>query len=423
MLARKSPFYHSGLRSGDTIVAINGEPLYSELDFQFFSADHVLHLDIRRSNRSFKLCVERQEGQFSGVTLEELPIGRCTNRCIFCFIDQMPAGLRRSLYVKDEDIRLSLLNGNYVTLSNFKQRDLERIVRIGLSPLYISVHATDSSIRRRMLGNGNAPDIVPQLDFLAGNGICFHTQIVVCPSWNDGGVLKKTVADLLDYGTALGSVAVVPVGLTRFGNTGLVPVDRQISRKTCRIISGLSDKSLKRDGFRKVFLADEFFIKADLPIPDKNYYGDYPQIENGVGLVRQLLDSTITVKRPRILKKTNIAGQRNKRLLITSVSAEPYIRMAVDKIFTGNHDASLQILPVPNRFFGETVTVAGLLTASDIIRNVNNACRHSPYNEIIIPGVVFNYAGFTLDGFSADRISKKIGKQVRVLQSITELRK
>ena len=187
---RDSPFYVAGVRRGDRIVLINGERINDELDFLFFSAGDCLRVRVLRDGRPIIFMVERYEGDQTGVTIVEKPIRQCSNHCIFCFIDQMPRGLRHSLYIKDEDVRLSLLSGSYVTISAFREDDLEHIIRIGLSPLYVSVHTTDADLRRRMLGNPKAPSIMDQLTFLARHGTRFHTQIVVCPLYNDGKIVK-----------------------------------------------------------------------------------------------------------------------------------------------------------------------------------------------------------------------------------------
>lgn len=417
-ISRNSPFFRGGLRAGDRITTINGAEICDELDFQFYSADYLLELGIERNGMHKDITVERIEGGGSGLLLDEAPIRRCANRCIFCFIDQMPAGLRRSLYVKDEDVRLSLLNGNYVTMSTFKKRDLEQIARLGLSPLYISVHATDTATRRVMLGNKKVPDIMEQLDFLAENDIRFHTQIVVCPGYNDGSILKQTLKDLLVLGDALQSIAVVPVGLTRFHSNGLKGVGRDDARVICKAVSAIGDRAAVRDGVRKVFLADELFIRASLPIPENGYYEEYPQIENGVGLIRQLLDSCDRVHRSGRKRPESVNKRRRRRLVVTSVSADPFVRKVLGVCQGGE---MIDTLPVANTYFGETVTVAGLLTARDVVAAVKHACATAAYHEVVLPAVMFNFAGHTLDGYSARRIAAACGKPVNVAQTIEEL--
>ena len=284
-----SPAYKAGLRKGDSIVSVNGERVNDGLEFGFFSARSRATIQAIRGNTRIVCIMLRPSGKAAGVLFREKPILRCGNRCIFCFIDQMPPGFRKSLYVKDEDYRHSFTNGNYITLSHTPRSRLLRIARLGLSPLYVSVHASDSGVRRRMLGNPIAFDIMKQLRFLERRAVRFHTQVVVCPGINDGRVLRKTIQDLLTLKAGLLSIAVVPVGLTRHRKTPLVPVNRADALYICREVSRISDRHAAVEGRRRVFCADEFFIKAKLPIPPKKYYEDYPQIENGVGLVRRIL--------------------------------------------------------------------------------------------------------------------------------------
>ena len=416
-LQRNSPFYRTGLRRGDTILRVNGERISNDLEFHYFAAETFLDLEIERDGTVYYTEVERNEGDSTGITFREQPIQRCANRCIFCFIDQMPKGLRKRLYIKDEDIRLSLFNGNYVTLSTFSEKALRQIARIGLSPLYISVHATDHTIRNRMLGNRKAPDILKQLRYLAWSGIRFHTQIVVCPGYNDGAVLNRSLRELLKLGEALLSVAVVPVGLTRFHANGLSPVGRKEAIAICRNVARIAERAYAKDGQRKIFLADELYIKAGLPIPEESYYEDYPQIENGVGLVRQFYASwDVGIVQVTRKKRKKAGAASGRKLVITSVSAFPYVN-DVSNRYAKVSGRYLQVVAAENRFFGETVTVAGLLTAKDVIRVVKKECELAVYKTVLLPGVMFNYNGFTLDGYSSERIAKTVGIPVRVIDS------
>lgn len=422
-IEKHSSFYTAGIRKGDRIITINGEDIRSELDFFYFSAASFLEIMVLRKNRLLKFEVNRLEGSPSGIYIEEHPIKRCTNKCIFCFIDQMPKGLRKSLYIKDEDLRLSLLNGNYVTLSSFKKNDLENIVRISLSPLYVSVHATDNKVRREMLGNSKAPDIMEQLAFFAKNGVMFHTQIVVCPGYNDGNILKKTVLDLLSFGESLLSIAVVPVGITKHRKTELSPVNGIKAKEICSIIEKISDKTLKKDGIRKVFLADEFFIKAGLPIPETSYYEDFPQIENGVGIVRQFLDqwnkAKERIKKSSTSKKKVISKKRVA--VVTSVSASVFVERVVKEIMSLFKNIEIFTIPVINYFFGESVTVAGLLTAKDVIKQIRKTVKTTYYDEVILPDVMFNYSGYTLDGYSLKRLEKHLKIKTRTVSTPEEI--
>jgi putative radical SAM enzyme (TIGR03279 family) len=342
----------------------------------------------------------------------------------FCFIDQMPPGLRSALYIKDEDLSHSFLNGNYVTLSNATPATLRKIAAMGLSPIFISVHATDPLVRLRMLGIRNAPLIMQQLSFLKNNGISFHTQIVVCPGFNDGRILSHTIKELFSIGKNLLSIAVVPVGLTRFRTLPLAAVRADKAQEICKLVDRLSDRDAIRSGVRRLFLADEFFLKAGIPIPGRNYYEDYPQIENGVGLVRRLFETwNAAVKKfiraPSDGKRRRVPGK--KYLLVTSYSARASIEKiarACEKLRPGT---VIHVEPAANRFFGTSVTVAGLLTARDAVRTVEQASNAGHYDRVLLPGVMFNYAGFTLDGVSAKRLADMAGADIKVLSSIEEL--
>ena len=411
-----SPFYNSGLRRGDLVLEINGSEISDELDFRFFAADSFLNVVLMRGGRKLRFQVERKEGDFLGLDFYENPINRCCNRCIFCFIDQMPPGLRKGLYIKDEDFKHSFLNGNYVTLSGAKKKDLEKLAYLGISPLYISVHATDTEVRNRLLGNRRAAPILDQLGFLKEMGISFHTQIVVCRGYNDGSVLNKTVEDLLALGHSLLSIAVVPVGLTKFRKFPLTGFDSPSAASICREIQLLSDRHAEIDGTRKLFLADEFFIKGGMRIPGRNYYGDYPQIENGVGLVRQLLEEWKKVK--KAVSSRRSSGKN--RLVLTSVSAFPFLEKIIRE--AGERQSrSIRLVPVVNHYMGETVTVAGLLCAKDIIRAVKEADPERRAGTVVLPEVMFNYAGYTLDGFSSSRISRMLMREVRVANGLMDM--
>jgi putative radical SAM enzyme (TIGR03279 family) len=412
-----SPFYKAGLRSGDRVVAVNGDGISDELEFRFLAASPLLRLDVVRNNRPRTMTVKRKPGTFPDIDFHQAPVRRCANRCVFCFIDQMPPGLREALYVKDEDLTHSFLNGNYVTLTSAGRADLERIVRLGLSPIFVSVHAADPVVRNRMLGRTIAPPVMEQLSFLARNNIRLHTQIVVCPGYNDGAVLASTVKTLFSLGKNLLSIAVVPVGLTKFRRVPLKPVDVSIARKLCRTIGGLSDRDAAGNGQRRLFLADEIFLRAGARVPPAAYYEDYPQIENGVGLVRQLLDNWKKAKR-RPHKK----GTRGKRyLLLTSASAFPFLGSVAREAERLRPGTVIYAEAVPNDFFGTTVTVAGLLTARDVMTAARRALRTARFDRLLLPAAMFNYAGYTLDGWSAGRLAKEAGIEVTVVDSIEKL--
>jgi len=416
-LPQASNFYKAGLRQGDRIVAVNGDKISDELEFRYLAAAPLLRLDVIRNGHTRIVSAERKPGAFLDVEFHQAAVRRCANKCVFCFIDQMPPGLRRRLYVKDEDLTHSFLNGNYVTLTNAGRATLQRIVRLGLSPLFVSVHAADPLVRRRLLGIRRAPPVMEQLSFLAKNNIRFHTQIVVCPGYNDGEVLAATVKALFSLRKNLLSIAVVPVGLTRFRNIPLRPVDASAAQEICRTISVLSDCDRSRHGVRRLFLADELFLRAGAAIPPAAYYEDYPQIENGVGLTRQLLDNWNTAKRR--VRKTGTRGK--KYLLLTSSSAFPFLNAVTHEAEGLCPGTRIFAEAVPNGFFGSSVTVAGLLTARDVIGAARRAARRQRFDRVLLPAVMFNDTGYTLDGYSAGRLAKEAGVPVSVIDSVEKL--
>ena len=303
-----SAAYISGIRAGDMILRINGEEIEDFLDFHFNSADEILDIELKNSgsDKNRYLTIEREAYVSLGLSVSEGTLKRCANKCVFCFVDQLPKRLRKSLYVKDEDYRYSFLLGNYITGTSLKERHVKRIIGMGLSPLYISVHATDPDIRAGLLGcqPGDKSDIMPLLDCLTASGISVHLQAVVCPGINDGSVLERTARDLESLGENALSFAVVPVGLTshRNGLAVLKPFDRKAARDTLKLVKRLQREFLQSRGSRFIYAADELYLKAGTTIPSAANYESYPQIENGVGMVRSELDSIKRVLRRRKMK-------------------------------------------------------------------------------------------------------------------------
>jgi putative radical SAM enzyme (TIGR03279 family) len=422
-LAAGLPAAKSGLRKNDVVVSVNRHPVIDEFDFRFHTACDESRIVVRRGNRLVRLTIHRPSGIGLGIQFAQRSVRRCSNRCVFCFIDQMPPGLRRSLYVKDEDIGHSFTNGNYVTLSTTPYDELERVAGLGLSPLFVSVHATQDDIRRMMLGNCKAYAIMDQLRFLARSGVWFHTQIVVCPGYNDGAVLRSSIRDLLSLKQGLLSVAIVPVGLTKHRRRNpLQPVTAEIARSTVSLVEKIGENDARKHGRRRVFCADEFFIGATMPIPPRAYYEDYPQIGNGVGLVRQLLEEWKSVKR-RISRQRDSKGAARpaesavrRVMIVTSESAAGFLAAIVSDMNLIFPCVDTRVAVVKNEFFGGHVTVAGLLTGRDIMRTV----RRMPglWDRIIVPGIVFNQRGYTLDGYSASRIEKDLGMPVSSVDSL-----
>ncbi len=415
--ARGLPAWTCGLRKGDEVLSVNGEPVPDEIDFRFAAAQPRARIAAKRAGKMISLDLVRPDNSELGVAFADTAVARCSNHCVFCFIDQMPPGLRASLYVKDEDANHSFVNGNYVTLGAMTYAQLDHLCGLGLSPLYISVHATDPRVRQRMLGNRHIGIILDQLRFLETNGIRFHTQIVVCPGFNSGAVLTRTIEDLCTFGTGLLSIAVVPVGLTRYHRKALGPVDREEARRICEATARLGEQDLRGSGRRRVFLADELLILAGLPIPPRRYYEDYPQIENGIGLVRMLLEEWAALKRG--MTRQPPRGGKRPVLIVTSESAHPYLARVARELPAYVPKLEVRAVAAKNEFFGGGVTVAGLLAARDVVRCARTAgCRGC---TVILPSVMFNCSGHTLDGFSARRIGRTLGVPVTVAASLNDM--
>jgi putative radical SAM enzyme (TIGR03279 family) len=352
-----------GLQAGDVLDSVNGKEVHDVIDYRFLIADeHIIVAFHSKDGRARKLIIEKDPDDNLGLEFPPIRITRCRNRCIFCFVDQMPAGCRKSLYIKDDDFRASFLHGNYITLGALSEHDWERIFRERLSPLYISVHTTDHVLRTFMLGNKRAPDILANMKRLAKGGIRMHTQIVLCPGINDGDHMQKTLDDLSGLFPAVASIAVVPVGITSYRKK-LFPLrsfTRSEARSVIEFIARLGSRFKRQIGTRLVFASDEFFIKAGEPFPPLSFYEELPQKENGVGMVSEFLRD---VSRTRIPKK---AAPINLTL-VTGVSFGSILKRALERLKTVD-GPRIRLVIAQNFFFGPSVTVAGLLTGQDILR-------------------------------------------------------
>ena len=352
------------LTPGTELLAVNGKSLEDFLDWEFLTADDqfVLHARLP-SGQEIEYDVERPEGMPMGVTLEPPRIRRCANHCDFCFVDGNPQGMRQALYIRDDDYRLSFRYGNFATLTNLKPWDLERIVAYRLSPLYVSVHATDPVVRRWLLRNPEAPDVIPQLRWFAERGISFHTQVVLVPGINDGPQLVRTLGDLSGLGAAVLSVSVVPVALTEFSKHALV---RQPTREECRAalaaVDDFAARAVADRGMPWCYGADDLYLQADLPLPPAEWYGDFEQRENGVGSVRYL-QTRIQAARAALESEQ----WRDKRIgIVTGTAMGPLIPQIVADLTQITH-AQFEVVTLENTLFGQSVTTAGLLPGKAIL--------------------------------------------------------
>jgi len=378
-----------GVVSGTELLTVNGRELTDFLDWEFLTADDELVIEARLpGGEAVVYEVERPEGEALGVELEPPTIRRCANRCEFCFIEGLPKGLRKPLYVRDDDYRLSFAYGNFATLSNVKERDIQRILEYRLSPLYVSVHATPWEARKILLNNPRVPNIVDQLTRLAEGGIQFHAQMVIVPGLNDGAILEASLADLWNLGDAVLSVALVPVGVTQFSHLyNGRPMDADNAGRILDSVERWEDRALAERGDRWVFGSDELYLLSDHALPDAEHYGDFSQIENGVGAVASL--------RQRVhAGLSSLPRMPGRRIgVVTGVSMAPLMPALLDAI-SRQTGAAFTLIPIENSLFGPTTTTAGLLVGADIRRAL--ADRHD-LDLALIPAEMINDDGLFLD--------------------------
>lgn len=395
-----------GWREGDEIVSINGHRLSDIIDYRFYSSDEFITVAVRRGEQAADFEIEKDYDTPLGVDFADIlfdGVRTCGAHCVFCFVEQLPKGLRKPLYLKDDDFRLSFLHGNFVTLANVSEEDLRRIVTQRLSPLYISVHATDSDLREKMLGRG-APDILDQIDYLASGRISLHTQIVLCRGINDADYLDRSIEGLATRYPTVQSIAIVPAGIGahRHNTSPIGAIDAPYSKGILNKVGHWQRHFRAEHGTRLVWAADEFYLSAGNPVPKAESYEGFPQIENGVGLVRKFKDSAYHAKRVLPWKLS-----RPLRIsVVTGALAGPVVRKWVDSLQI--EGLEVQVYEVRNRLFGETVTVAGLISGNDMIGQL----RGGDLGDVLaIPSVALRDGAF-LDDVTVDDVQEALGVQV-----------
>lgn len=357
-----------GVEAGDRLLTINGTGVQDIIDYLFLVADEYLEVEIEKPDGEIWLLeIEKEYDERLGIEFEN-PImddaRNCRNACVFCFIDQMPPGMRPSLYFKDDDSRLSFLQGNFITLTNVSDKDIDRMIRYQISPVNVSIHTTNPELRTAMLGNRHSGDVLLRMTRLAEGGVKLNGQIVLCPGWNDGAELDRTIRELSALHPGMTSLAVVPVGLTKFreGLSELPPVDREKARAVLDQIGAWQKHFLSEFGIRFVYAADEFYLKAEVSVPPHEDYEGFPQIENGVGLLQKFRwEFDVAMKRGR--KKPAPA----KLVIATGVLARNFIQELCDRFSERFPQVEIDVTAVENNFFGHAITVAGLLTGQDIV--------------------------------------------------------
>ena len=388
------------LKEGDILLSIDGEKLQDMIDYKYLCKSEFLTLEIQKENGEIEeIELEKDYEDDLGIIFESAVFDKvkpCLNNCIFCFVAQQPKGLRDTLYIKDDDYRLSYLQGTYITTTNLTEKDKERIESLHLGPFYISVHTTNPELRVKMLRNPKAANIMENLTWFKKNDIPFHAQIVLCPGYNDGKELERTLKDLSSFGSCLLSVAIVPVGVTQFRQSELKTVDENIAKETIEIASK----------YKKVCCSDEFFLLANKPIPKSKYYGNFSQLDDGVGALRTLIDDFDGYDLPkRINQKLHICFACS----VAAKTAFEYIAEKLNKII----NLKVSVKPVISTYWGEKITVAGLITSEDLI----NTIKDVKADVVIVPAIMLKpYTNTFLDGNTLDYVIEVTKKNIFVPQ-------
>ena len=369
----RSPAHRAGVRPGETLAEINGHPIVDVLDYKFYSYDPRLELKLRQPDGTVRtLRVRKSEGEDLGLEFETYLMDRarsCANNCIFCFVDQMPPGMRKSLYFKDDDARLSFLMGNYLTLTNLSPREVQRIIDLRISPINVSVHTTDPKLRGEMLKNPRAGEGIAIMERFAQNHITMNCQIVSCPGINDGPALDKTLRDLAGMYPAVNSISVVPVGVTKY-RQGLYPLQPYTKEQAAALVDqveAFAQVHWEEKGTRLVWCSDEFYLLAGRELPEEEYFEEFTQLDNGVGMLR-LLRSEFS-RALKLAEPEELEGIAPFSIA-TGVSAAPFLGELVDMVQGKCGKIEGKVYPIVNRFFGETITVAGLVTGRDLMEQL-----------------------------------------------------
>ncbi len=397
-----------GLQAGDEIYRINGQRVRDILDYRFLITDEEIEMEVRRGGEATVYEIEKDADDSLGVNFEPIKIRKCGNDCIFCFVDQNPKGMRSTMYFRDEDFRLSFLSGHYVTLSNLSRMELERIVRQRLTPLFVSVHATAPGVRKFLLGIDYDDRLLDKFTYLTQNGITLNTQIVLCPQLNDGEVLHKTLWDLANYYPGVRSVAVVPVGLTqhREGLTQITPVTKEYAQQFLRIAGEYAVQFNQKLGTHFVYPSDEFYILAEEEIPPASRYDAFDQMENGVGMLRDLVDHFQRVQSKRLPKKLPAP---TKVTLVTATLAAGFIEQNIMPRLRQIKNFFPELLVVKNNFYGESITVSGLLTGQDIFAALE---KRELGRAVFLPHSCVNDKQIFLDDWKLADLQARLGLPV-----------
>jgi len=419
-----SPAMDAGIEAGDVLLSINGEKPQDIFDYRFLTTESTLLIEIEKKNGEiWEIELEKDEYEDLGLEFEDPLISgakRCNNKCIFCFIDQLPKNMRETVYFKDDDTRLSFLTGNYVTLTNIKRNELDRIVKYRMSPVNVSVHTTNPELRVKMLRNRFAGDILEKIKVLTDGGITVNAQIVLCRGLNDGAELDRTLDDLSGLYPGLASISVVPVGLTKWreGLYRLIPFDAVSSAAVIDQVKGWQDRFLSSFGTRLVYLADEFYISSGTQLPGYDEYEGFPQIENGVGLMPLLIHEFheyLSSHHEDMSRQLSEKKESRMVSIATGICAYGHIKELSHELEKRYNKLKVSVYPIKNEFFGENVTVTGLLTGGDIIRQLKDKELGS---ELLISRSMLK-AGeeLFLDDYTVESLESEIGTKVTIVEN------
>lgn len=395
-----------GIPLGSQLIEINGRPIQDRLDYWFLSSADELSIVMLEGDEEVEYIIEKDFDESLGLVFPDSLMDaakHCHNNCVFCFIDQLPKGMRKTLYFKDDDSRLSFLQGNFVTLTNLRQSDLQRIVDYGIHPINVSIHSLNPQVRKRLLGNPKSMLIQDQLKFLADHQVRMNAQIVLVPDYNDGENLAETLEGLKAFYPQMASVGIVPIGLTKFrdGLPELTPFTKEMAQSVIEQVHQFQQTSLREMGTRLAFLADEFYLLAGEPIPQADEYEGFIQHDNGIGMVRRFTDEFHEAPQlPKI----------KERHFITGTAFYPTLKKLVEQLNI-QYNTKCRVTPIKNQFLGETITVAGLVTGQDLIDQVNAI----PGETLVLCETMFNSDGLTLDDFSREDLAAAMNCQIEVV--------
>ncbi len=405
----------AGIRAGDILISINGHAITDVLDYRFYLADTHVDVEIHRGADLFTVAIEK--GEYDDIGLEfPTPLmdkkQQCKNKCIFCFIDQLPKGLRESLYFKDDDSRLSFLHGNYITLTNLSESDVDRIINMHITPINISVHTTNPELRVKMMKNPNAGKMLSYLEKFKNGGTHMRGQIVLCKNVNDGDELIRTMTDLEKLYPAMDSVSIVPAGLTKFRD-GLFPLEaftKEECREVIKTVTEFGDRCKEKHGTRLFYPADELYIKGELPLPTADFYEDFTQIENGVGMIASLADE-FESELDFLTDYTDALGDKKRTVSVaTGAASYEFIKSLCDKLVSLCKNLNIHVYKIENNFFGEQITVSGLLTGKDLY---DQLCGKPLGEALILPANTLRSEGdLFLCGMSKEELCEKLSVEV-----------